>query len=104
MQKQAINNILAISSTGIGNLVLYTPVLKALRRDFPESSITLIVGSSTAAALLDGSKEVDEIIVLDKKKNQPYHWHKFIRNIQKQIFFMISYPVGLGVTKWKGGK
>jgi hypothetical protein len=27
-----------------------------------------------------------------------------IRNIQKQIFFMISYPVGLGVTKWRGGK
>jgi hypothetical protein len=26
-----------------------------------------------------------------------------IRNIQKQIFFMISYPVGLGVTKWRGG-
>jgi hypothetical protein len=27
-----------------------------------------------------------------------------IRNIQKQIFFMISYPVRLGVTKWRGGK
>ncbi|OGO00745.1 MAG: hypothetical protein A2Y90_02790 [Chloroflexi bacterium RBG_13_52_12] len=27
-----------------------------------------------------------------------------IRNIQKQVFFMISYPVGLGVTKWRGGK
>jgi hypothetical protein len=27
-----------------------------------------------------------------------------IRNIQKQVFFMISYPVGLGITKWRGGK
>ena len=27
-----------------------------------------------------------------------------IRNIQKQTFFMMSYPVGLGVTKWRGGK
>jgi hypothetical protein len=27
-----------------------------------------------------------------------------IRNIKKQIFFMISYPVGLGITKWRGGK
>jgi len=27
-----------------------------------------------------------------------------IRNIQKQIFFMISYPVGAGLTKWRGGK
>jgi hypothetical protein len=27
-----------------------------------------------------------------------------VKNIQKQIFFMMSYPVGLGVTKWRGGK
>ncbi len=27
-----------------------------------------------------------------------------IRNIQKQIFFMISYPVGLGITKYRGGR
>lgn len=27
-----------------------------------------------------------------------------VRNIQKQIFFMISYPVGLGITKYRGGK
>jgi hypothetical protein len=27
-----------------------------------------------------------------------------IRNIQKQIFYMMSYPVGRGVTKYRGGK
>ena len=27
-----------------------------------------------------------------------------VRNIEQQMFFMISYPVGLGVTKWRGGK
>lgn len=27
-----------------------------------------------------------------------------VRNIQKQIFFMISYPVGRGVTKYRGGE
>jgi hypothetical protein len=27
-----------------------------------------------------------------------------IRNIRKQVFFMISYPVGLGVTRWRGGR
>jgi hypothetical protein len=27
-----------------------------------------------------------------------------VRNIQKQIFFLISYPVGVGVTKYRGGK
>ena len=27
-----------------------------------------------------------------------------IKNIKKQIFFCITYPVGLGVTKWRGGR
>jgi hypothetical protein len=27
-----------------------------------------------------------------------------VKNIEKQIFFEMSYPVGLGVTKWRGGK
>jgi hypothetical protein len=27
-----------------------------------------------------------------------------IRNIQKQIFYMMSYPVGKGITKYRGGK
>lgn len=27
-----------------------------------------------------------------------------VRNIEKQIFFMISYPVGLGVTRWRGAR
>jgi hypothetical protein len=27
-----------------------------------------------------------------------------IRNIQKQIFFMMSYPVGVGITRYRGGK
>jgi hypothetical protein len=32
------------------------------------------------------------------------HGPMIIRNIQKQIFYMMSFPVGLGVTKWRGGK
>jgi len=27
-----------------------------------------------------------------------------VRNIQKQMFFMVSYPVGLGITRWRGGR
>ncbi len=89
MQKQTIGKILAISSTGIGNLVLYTPVLRALRRDFPESSITLIVGSSAAASLLAGSKEVDEIIILDKKISAPRYWRSLINNMRKRRFDLV---------------
>ncbi len=88
MQKQGLKNILAISTTGIGNLILYTPVLRALRRDFPESHITLLVASKTAANLLDGCKELDEIIII-KKKNGILNRLNILRHIRKRRFDLV---------------
>ncbi len=82
MQKQNIRNILAISTTGLGNLVLYTPVLRALRRDFPESHITLLVASRSAANLMEGCKEIDEVIIINKTKKSILNWLKIIKHIK----------------------
>ncbi len=64
--------ILALSTTGIGNLILYTPVLRTLREWFEESEIILVCGSGTAAEVVSGSDMVDDIIVLDKSKSLNY--------------------------------
>ncbi|MFC2061474.1 lipopolysaccharide heptosyltransferase II [Elusimicrobiota bacterium] len=61
-----MNKILAISTTGIGNMVLYTPVLKTLRAWYPDARITLLCGSSAAAEVVRGSNMTDDIWVLDK--------------------------------------
>ncbi|MDD5259378.1 MAG: glycosyltransferase family 9 protein [bacterium] len=82
MQRQKIKNILALSTTGLGNLVLYTPVLRALRRDFPESHITLLVASKTAGNLMAGCKEIDEVIVINKSKINILYWLKIIKHIR----------------------
>ncbi|MDD5492278.1 MAG: lipopolysaccharide heptosyltransferase II [bacterium] len=89
MQKQGVRNILAISTTGIGNLILYTPVLRALRRDFPESHIALLVASKTAASLLEGCKEIDEIIIINKNKINIYYWLKILRHMRKLRFDLV---------------
>lgn len=89
MQKQSIRNILAISTTGIGNLILYTPVLRALRRGFPESHIALLVASKTAAALLDGCKEIDEVIIINKNKKNIFYWLLIIRHLRKLRFNLV---------------
>jgi len=89
LKKYKINNILAISTTGLGNLVLYTPVLKALRRDFPDSNITLLVGSKVAADLLVGSKVIDEIIIYDKSKKQLRYIRGFLKTIRKYRFDLV---------------
>jgi heptosyltransferase II len=89
VQKQSIRNILTISTTGIGNLILYTPVLRALRRDFPESHIALLVASTTAAKLLEGCKEIDEIIIINKNKKDIFYWLKIFKHIKKTRFDLV---------------
>jgi len=64
--------ILALSTTGIGNLILYTPVLRTLREWFGDSRIILVCGSEAAAEVVSGSDLVDEIMVLDKSSALSY--------------------------------
>lgn len=89
MQKRSVRNILTISTTGIGNLILYTPALRALRRDFPESHITLLVASKVSASLLDGCKELDEIIIINKNRNSIINWLNIMRYIRRRRFDLV---------------
>ena len=50
---------------GIGDLLLATPALRALRESYPQAQIDLLV-TPDSAGLLNGWKVLDHIIVLDK--------------------------------------
>ena len=56
--------ILVIEPWNIGDVVLATPMLRALRTRYPESEIC-ILAKSHARHLLDGSGLVDEVILCD---------------------------------------
>jgi len=56
-----VKKILVFGQMGIGNMILFAPALKALRKYMPESHITLLVGSNGADVLLKESKIFDEI-------------------------------------------
>src|SRR4030042_1394178 len=51
----------------IGNLVLTTPLLLALRKNFPQARTTFLA-SQVFAELFSGSELVDELLVLEKKR------------------------------------
>jgi len=70
MQKQHITlqpdaRILVVKLAGIGDLLLATPALQALRETYPQATIDLLV-TPASAGLLDSWNVVNDIIVLDK--------------------------------------
>jgi ADP-heptose:LPS heptosyltransferase len=59
-------NILVLGYMGVGDLVLFTPALRALKQAFPQSRITWLTGSySGAAALTPAVPEIDEVLTFD---------------------------------------
>ena len=61
-----VNKILLISLSCIGDVILTTPVMKALKDNFPGAKLTVVVGP-TAAPLLKCHDWVDSIIVYENK-------------------------------------
>lgn len=62
----AIRRILAISCTALGDTLLSTPALAALRQTYPQAHITLLVHPSLLA-LFTGLDSVDELVPYDGK-------------------------------------
>ncbi len=58
-------HILVIKMAGIGDLLLATPALRALRETYPHAHIDLLV-TPDSAGILNGWQVIDRIIVLDK--------------------------------------
>ena len=57
--------VLVIKMAGIGDLLLATPALRALRETYPHAIIDLLV-TPASAGLLDGWEVINHVIVLDK--------------------------------------
>jgi ADP-heptose:LPS heptosyltransferase len=57
--------MLIISLSGIGNTIMYTPALRALRKKFPRSQIDFLVRKKTFGEVLENNDEVDNILVFE---------------------------------------
>ncbi len=88
IELSCINRILVIRQDGrIGNLILTTPLLSALRRFFPQAHISYLA-SKTFHTLFHHSSLVDQIFVAKKRQYifHPLSLVSFIRKIRKQKF------------------
>lgn len=59
-------NILVVRTDRVGDVVLTTPAVHALRQNFPSARLTLLVARATQE-LLQGHPDVDEVLVDDRQ-------------------------------------
>jgi heptosyltransferase-3 len=91
MELQNIRRLAVFKMRNIGDVLMTTPVLRALRETFPEARITVIVNSGTEA-MLAHNPHIDEVLVYrrkDKTRSGPGRLVdeiKFVRELRKRRF------------------
>ena len=84
----AVKKILVIRQDNrIGNLVLTTPLLLALRKSFPQAKLSFL-SSSVSAEVFSGLKLIDELLVLEKKRyiRNPFAFISQIFSLRRKGF------------------
>jgi len=63
-----IRRICIFATSGIGNLIMLTPMIRTLRSGIPDARITVVASPNGAKDVLEGGDLVDEVVVLDRKR------------------------------------
>ena len=87
MGKPNLNRILIVRTDRVGDVVLTTPVIEALRKAYPKAKISMMVAPLTKD-IVEGCPLLDEVIVYDKKgANAGFlNFWRFIFKLRKKNF------------------
>ena len=87
MDPEQIDRILIVRTDRLGDVVLTTPSIKALRDHFPRAHITVLIAPGTRP-LVEGNPHVDAVIVDDRKKDHRglMGFFRLIRSIRHRHF------------------
>jgi heptosyltransferase-3 len=81
-----VKRILIIQLRRIGDVLMCTPALRALRKKFPQSHIAFLT-ENESASLLSENPYLNELIVWDKKKyNNPFYSIKKVLELRRKSF------------------
>lgn len=94
IKKESIRKILIIKQRNIGDVLLTVPTIAALKDEFPNAQIAVLVNSGTEE-MLTLNPVIDEIIVFDRKWKELFffkRWLKeiaFLKKIREKKFDMV---------------
>lgn len=66
-----MNKILAVSIGGLGDTILFSPILKALRNSYPRAQIELLVANRLAQEVYSFAKEVTRVTFINFDRSSP---------------------------------
>ena len=87
--EQRVKRVLCLSTTGIGNTVLYIPVIRSLALSWPEAGIDVLVSNAAAREVLVGLPGVRTITVFEKKKAGILQYYKLARELRKENYDIV---------------
>ena len=104
--REDIRKILVIRMDRLGDFVVTTPLLKALKKEFPSSKITLLAGSDISA-LAAGQPWIDGIIAHDRPRDLS-SFPALMRRIRREHFDLVidclmDYPVRTAILAYASG-
>ncbi len=82
-----IKNILVISLSNIGDIILTFPVLDILRKDFPSAKLSVVIGPK-GEALFQKNPFLDEVYIFDKHQS-PLRTIQWIFQLRKKNFDLV---------------
>lgn len=104
---KSIEKILISRYKFIGDIVLTTPLIRSIRKNFPNAYIAFL-GEPKGTSLLKGSPHLDEIIEFDDKKNSVIETLLLLKKIRAKKFDLFidlfSNPRTSIWAKWSSAK
>jgi lipopolysaccharide heptosyltransferase II len=103
---ETIRRILFIRLDRVGDVVLSTPAIEALKRSFPRAEITVLLRPQTAA-LLAHNPHVDRCVILDPQAG-PAERCRVLRDLRQQRFDLavdpcVDWKIGSALIAWLSG-
>jgi len=90
-------NILVVRTDRIGDVVLTTAAVHALRKNYPEARIAMMVAPGTRE-LVEGNPDLDEIIIHDR--SVPWSFLKQVFNLRRKKF---DWAIIFHTKRWTNG-
>lgn len=110
-----IKKVLVVQTAFIGDVILITPLIRAIRQVFSNSSIDVMVIPQTVN-VLENNPHINSLILFDKRRNKVFSFFKTLNKIRKEkydialtphssittalLMFISGIPIRVGFKRW----